>query len=643
MDFFRVLPRWAADHLELAAPVLLTPQALGKFSLEEIGFRKRIQNSYSALSLQLRVGVLFGLLGFNLFLLIRYFKCLKKSSFEEKKRVYQWWFYQPTFLLYALLRPLMVLVYTSFYSHPKLAKELGFEEDQNKNPDFFTNNQPPRNNEQPSEIHADFCVLGSGAGGAVVARELALLGHQVVILEEGPFVSIEQFQNLPTIERNRLLYRDGGMFSTMGLPPILLPTGRCVGGTTVINSGTCFRTPADVLSQWQDDYGLKNLTQEKLNPYFERVEAMLQVKPVAPEVFSENDKILQKGAARLGYEGFPLQRNVGACEGKGVCIFGCPTGAKLSMERSYLPSALSNGAKIYSLCKVNRLVVEGSRVIRIEAHWLNPATRKKESSVIIYPKNVIVSCGTLNTPLLLKKSRMARFSKALGRNLTIHPTCKMVGMFDEVVDGFRGVPQGSAITALEKEGVMFESVFFPPWLLAASLYQPPEVLREILFSYRHCAIFGFLVHDQGHGRVVKGWDGNPLVFYSLSKKEVALFQKGLAILGAIFFKAGAKKIYCATRCVHELTSPKQLDVFSKRKWKASDFESAAFHPLGTCRMGQDARNSVVDENLKIHDLDNAYIADGSVFPTSLGVNPQITIMSFATRLADHLHSISFSD
>lgn len=605
------------------AEALLPAPLLEKFSLEKVEFSKRIE----FLAARSQPAILFAL-KVSLFLIqlmawITTFHLFANLSLEKRRALLTKWIESESIFFYFVIRPLTVFTFGPYYSHPLVSKELGFEEPVEREelpPKIAV--APPQNNIQ--ELEVEICVIGSGAGGAVVAKELAERGHQVLVLEEGPAIDRNFIRAHSTFERNSLLYREAGFVSTLGMPPVLLPTGKAVGGTTLINSGTCFRTPPEVLQEWQKDYGLGAVTAESLLPYFEKVEKNLHIGPVPPEFLGKNNEIVARGIAAKGWHGQPLVRNALDCRGLGVCIFGCPSGAKQSMDASYGPMAQALGVQLLSGYRVDRLEGKDGRITHASGEGFRVKAQK-----------FVLACGTLETPLLLKRSGLARQTQALGRNLSIHPTGKVVALFDEVVDGFKGVPQGFSLTDFEPQGLMFESVFFPPWLLATSLYKDPELHAQILRAYRHVSLFGFLVHDASRGRVVPGKDGKPLIFYSLGKREYELFVKGLQILCELYLAAGAKKIYPSLRqhvCIENEADIKKY--MHTGNIKKSHLESAAFHPLGTCRMGPDPRHSVVDTNQRLHDAENVWIADGSIFPTSLGVNPQITIMAFATRCAE---------
>lgn len=565
-----------------------------------------------------------------------YFRPFTRLNDGRRRRYFDRWYRLRFAPLRGLLRILEALCYVYYYSDPQVARDVGYDE---KEP------QPPLRSPVPAGIVVDgdgdrveeveVCVIGSGAGGAVVAAELAEKGHQVLILEEGPYFSIPDFDD-NTVSINQKMYRDGGFVNTYGNPPILLPTGCCVGGTTVINSGTCYRTPDAVIAKWQAE-GLSSITGETLRPYFERIETRLGIAPVPEPVFGVNNETILRGIQALGFTGEPLARNAPGCKGSGHCIYGCPIGAKQSMERSYIPAALAAGARLYAQCKVETLTRKGDRITEVKAQFYRVKGVKAPGTLTVRAKIVIVACGTLTTPLLLRHNRLGRESGQLGKNLSLHPATKTVGLFEREISGIQGVPQGLGMENFHEEGLLFEGVFLPPSALSANILLPPRQHRELMEAYRHIGIFGFLVSDTSRGEVHALPNQRPLIIYNMNRRDVAVFAKGLALCAEISFAAGAKRVLLTTHRLSQLDSPADIARFKAAKIRASDLEVSAFHPLGTARMGVDPRRSVIDEQLRVHDLANLYIADGSIFPSSLGVNPQESIMAFAARLADHLH------
>jgi choline dehydrogenase-like flavoprotein len=462
-------------------------------------------------------------------------------------------------------------------------------------------------------IDADVCVVGAGAGGAVAAAELAEGGAKVVVLEQGPRHDADRFSARP-VEMMARLYRDGGQGVTLGSPPILLPLGRGLGGTTLVNSGTCFRTPASVLERWQREYGLHELTSETLDPCFALVEHALSVAEVTPELAGGNAAVARRGAEALGWSHGYLRRNAHGCVGSGVCAFGCPTSAKQHTGITYLPRAQAAGAQILTGADVRRVLTAGGRARGVQA-------RHQGAQLEVRAPEVIVAAGTIHTPLLLGRSGLGRASGQLGRNLALHPATGAFARMDETVDMAKGVPQSFYVDEFAAKGIMFEGVAGPPSYAAMSLPLTGARHAEAMADYPRLAQFGLMVSDSSRG-AVRSLGGRPLIRYDLVEADVARFRAGLAHMQELFEAAGAREVYL----------PLPHGVPPERA-RARDLKLMAFHPLGTARADARPTHGVVDGGLQLHGGRGVHVADGSVVPSSLGVNPQMTIMALATRLA----------
>jgi len=460
-------------------------------------------------------------------------------------------------------------------------------------------------------IEADVCVIGAGAGGAVVAAELAEGGASVVLLEQGPWHDPDGFTARPPQMLARL-YRDAGQTLTLGTPPIVLPLGSGLGGTTLVNSGTCFRTPPHVLERWREEFGLQ-LDSETLDACFARVERALSVSEVTPELAGANAEVARRGAERLGWSHGYLRRNARGCVGSGVCAFGCPTSAKQHTGITYVPRAQRAGARILTGATVRGIELRGGRVHGV-----------RSDRVEVKAPRVILAAGTIHTPLLLAANGIGAHSGQLGRNLSMHPATAAFALMDDVVDMARGVPQSFYVDEWAGEGIMLEGIAGPPSYAAASLPLQGERHAQAMRSYRHLAQLGLMVSDSSRGRV-RALAGRALIRYDLDERDLARFRSGLRRMEELFQSAGAREVYL----------PLPPGVLPERA-RAKDLRLMAFHPLGTARADASAERGVVDSDLRLHGVEGLYVADGSVVPSSLGVNPQITIMALATRLAYHL-------
>lgn len=481
----------------------------------------------------------------------------------------------------------------------------------------------------------DAVIIGSGAGGAVLAKELAEGGMKVAIVEEGAHHKVASHTDLPYEALTRL-YRDKGFTSTLGKPAIPVPMGRALGGTTVINSGTCFRTPTNIFKHWNDDLGLYDLTEESFGPIFERVEKEINVSVASFDVMSKANIIFHELMQKQGFHGAPLRRNIKDCDGCGFCCYGCPKGAKQSMDVSYIPRAIGFGAKVFTNAKVDSIIIEGKRATGIVAKFQTPEGRATGFKLTIHARTVVIAAGTIPTPQLMQKNGIARQNKNLGRHLTLHPATKVFARFEQEVRGWEGTPQAYYSDQLKEHGITFEGIFVPPDVAAMTVPFVGRRLNEFMREYKHMAAFGFMINDSSTGRVMNLPLIGPTILYNMQPEDVEKVRKGVAFLARTFLQGGALNVYTMLHGYTELSSEADVQRLENGVLRAEDVDCMAFHPLGTCRMGRSATTGVVGTDYKVFGYDGLYICDGSVVPTSLGVNPQITIMAFATRFAFQL-------
>ena len=502
---------------------------------------------------------------------------------------------------------------------------------------------PGRFHKGSLELEADVVVVGSGAGGAVVAAKLAEAGQHVIILEEGGNLHSKDHAKMRPSQSLRHAWREAGLTMATGIgdtPMINVMMGRCVGGSSALTGGVCFRIPEIVLNEWRMKHGLTDFTPEKIENFYQEVEANVHVETVPVNMQSKSTQLFGKGAEQMGYSLKPMRRNTNGCVGWSSCNFGCPQEAKLSVTVSYLPRATAAGAKIYSDCLVERVIIEGDQAKGVRGRLLNRPGGKPGDYFEVRDPRVVLAAGTYYTPLILLNSRIGEKSKAVGRNLTLHPAFRIMARFDERVDGWSGAMQSAYSSEFEPQGIQLNSIFVPGGILVAAL---PGIASEHIQRARqapHLAIFGANLHDKAGGRVRRGFGREPFVTYKMADEDRAKVPKALRIAGATFFAAGAKEIFLPMLGLEGLDA----DEFCRLDLSAlpvKRLECTSQHPLGTCRMGINPHSSVVNPWGQTWEVRDLFLTDGSIIPTSLGVNPQLTIMTMATRIANYLRALPF--
>ncbi|MCX5744355.1 MAG: GMC family oxidoreductase [Proteobacteria bacterium] len=478
-------------------------------------------------------------------------------------------------------------------------------------------------------VECDVVVIGTGAGGAVVGRELAEAGLAVVFVEEGDYFDRAQFSGRG-FDMQQKLYRRGGSTFSVGNVPIPIPLGQTVGGSTTVNSGTCYRTPDRVLEDWSAAYGLAALSPAHMRRHFERVEAVLGVEPARAEFLGGNGRVIARGCDALGFTRHgPLRRNAPACDGQGVCCFGCPTDAKRSTNVSYIPLALRAGAELFPGTKVTRIVTSNGRARGVVARTAHGHT------LTVHARAVVVACGAIMTPLLLEANGLGGASGQLGKNLSIHPATGCLAEFDEAILPWKGIPQGYGIEDLHDEGILFEGAHVPLEFTMSMTQLIGPTLVRLAESFDKVASFGFMVEDTSRGSV-HALGGQPVIRYWLQDEDVAHIKRGVDVLAQVFFAAGARRVHTPVNGFDVLTSIDDLAALRRATIRPWDLDLSAYHPLGTARMGRDPQRSVVDEDHELHDVRGLYVVDGAAVPSAVGVNPQITIMALATRAAERI-------
>ena len=492
-------------------------------------------------------------------------------------------------------------------------------------------------------LEADVAIVGTGAGGGIAAETLSDAGLRVVMIEEGPLRSSSDFR-MREAEAYRDLYHESAARKTAD-KAISILQGRCVGGGTTVNWTSSFRTPAATLAHWAHAHGVAGFTAEDLGPWFDRVETRLGIAPwtVAPNA---NNEALARGAAKLGLRTASISRNVRGCRNLGYCGLGCPTNAKQSMLVTTIPRALVLGATLVTRARAMRFVANGAQVGSLECAALNthgtaPAARRVNVRARIF----VSAAGAIGTPALLLRSRLPDPYATAGIRTFLHPTVVSAALMQDPVDGYAGAPQTVYSDHYLDEaadgpiGFKLEAPPIHPVLAAITLPGHGAAHAAWMRRLPHLQVLIALLRDGFHaqspgGRVRLATDGTPILDYPLTSYVFEGVRRALAAMAEIQFAARATSVMP----VHGEGEAYATAGAARAAINAFDLRPHATtvvsaHVMGGAALGGDERTSVVDLTGRHHHVDNLYVLDGSLFPTSLGANPQLTIYAVAARLA----------
>ena len=490
----------------------------------------------------------------------------------------------------------------------------------------------------PVKESAEICIIGSGCGGGAAAKVLAEAGRKVIVLEEGGYFTAGEF-TMTEENAYKNLYREQGGQATDDLAVTVLQ-GRCVGGSSTVNWTTSIRTPEFVLDTWARVFDVKELSAKDLEPYFERIERYLNVHPEPEENHNPNNRIILEGAQHLGYRSRASGRNTRDCQKAGACGLGCPFDAKLSVNVTYIPDAVKAGATVCADFRVEGIDVTG-KTKQVRGSVIDRATNIRKTGFVIEAPIVIVSAGAIHSPSLLLRSGLANASMEVGKHLTFHLTSAVLGLYEGLVYPAGGIPQSAMCDEFlnrnkDDGGFWIEAV--PAYPVLASLALPGfgAAHKRLMRSYAHLGASIVLVKEiDSEGQVGLNEYGRPVISYNIGPKDLGYMKQGLKVAAEIHFAAGAKRVMTLHAARNEFSSPHELDTgFERARWDRNDLALYSAHPLGSCRMAEHPLRSVVNSHCETHDVPGLFIIDGSVMPTSLGVNPQMTILAVAEKSAE---------
>ena len=501
----------------------------------------------------------------------------------------------------------------------------------------------------PASLTCDVAIIGSGAGAGITAELMTKAGLKVVIIEEGQLKSSTDFKQLEP-EAYASLYQEGAGRKTKD-KGITILQGRSVGGTTTVNWTSSFRTPADTLKFWQDQFSLKDFTVEALEPYFKQAETRLNIETWLTSP-NENNELLRRGAMKLGIPADTIRRNVKGCYNLGSCGMGCPTNAKQSMLVTTLPFALDHGATLLVETRAERFDITNGRITGVQCIAVKPnaaPVSSAQAATQIIAKHYVLAGGSINSPALLMRSKAPDPHKRLGGRTFLHPVAITTAVMPKTVAAWAGAPQTIYsdhflhTQAVDGPiGYKLEVAPLHPVFFGANLPGFGEKQAALFRQYPNANVMLALMRDGFHPQSVGGQvelrdDGSPLLDYPISDYVLEGARRSMLTMAQIQFEAGATMVYPG----HELAEGTSTWAQTKAAIEALPMKPlltkiGSAHVMGGCGLAGDASKGVTRPDGVHWQLDNLSIHDGSIFPTSIGANPQLSIYGNINRLAQGL-------
>ncbi|RZL04115.1 MAG: GMC family oxidoreductase [Rubrivivax sp.] len=496
----------------------------------------------------------------------------------------------------------------------------------------------------PEQITCDVAIIGSGAGAGITAELLAKAGLDVVLIEEGPLKTSSDF-NQKESEAYASLYQEGITRKTLD-KGISLLQGRCVGGTTVVNWTSSFRTPPTTLKYWQEHFGLADYQVDTLAPWFKQAEQRLNMAPWegAPNA---NNELLRTGATKLGIEAHVIPRNVKGCFNLGSCGLGCPVNAKQSMLVTTIPAALDAGARLFHHTRVEKIDISNDQVTGLRCLGVTPnGTAVPGKAMRVVAKHYVLSGGAINSPAVLLRSNAPDPHNLVGKRTFLHPVVFSSAVYAQKIEGWAGAPQSIYSDHFlytqpidGPVGYKLEATPIHPGLMAYMLGGVGSTFATRLAHYPHTQMLLALIRDGFHeqsvgGQVILKPDGFPALHYPVSEYLQDGFRRALTSMAEIQFAAGAQQVLAAHEQAH------YVKTFAEAKAAIAQFDMRNYmtavgsaHIMGGCRIGQTEQQGVVQPDGTHWQVKNLSVHDGSVFPTSIGANPQLSIYGIVNRMA----------
>lgn len=483
------------------------------------------------------------------------------------------------------------------------------------------------NPDETDPLDCDVAIIGSGGGGSTAAVALASAGLDVLIIEEGSYIPATAVPSSAT-ESFRQMWRNGGLTAALGRTPISYAEGRCVGGSTEINSAIFQRPAPQLFDQWSDTYRIDDFNESSLTPHFDWAAGAVSASATKGPLGPASD-ILKNGGEKLGWKISTLERGQKGCVGTNLCSFGCPTGGKQSMTASLLPLAVAHGCRILPESRVRKINRAGARVQSVTVGRRGPG-RVLDTRIVTARKAVFLAAGAINTPALLLQNGLA--GRSVGKTLRLHPSVRVLADFKDPVHAFDHRLPLYAVSEFLPDQRIGGSVMTPATFGLALAENWPH-RAELLARPEHAAGYYAMARAEGNGtiRCLPGLD-DPIVHYGLTSRDWRLLTECLARLTRVLFAAGATRVYPGISGHPGWRSPGAALAELGDPLNPKRTQLMTIHMFSSCRMGQ-AQACDVDSFGRVKDMENLFVSDASLIPEAMGVNPQATVMALARRTA----------
>jgi choline dehydrogenase-like flavoprotein len=488
----------------------------------------------------------------------------------------------------------------------------------------------------PIVLEADYVVVGTGAGGALAASTLARAGYEVAMVEAGPWRDPEDYPS--TVYGSLRDLSDEWMTGvTRGRAMWPVVQGRVVGGSTVINSAIVVRTPGDIFAEWEREHGFGgDGLAERVWTHQDLIEEELSVEESLAGVYGNSNALARKGAVALGIHDHDMRRNVSGCEGAGQCLQGCRKRRKQSTNLVYVPEVLSRAGTLLSCAPVSRVILEHGRALGVSGRLVEPGTRRKGAPFVVHAhRGVLMGASATHTSPILARSGYRH--PALGSFFRAHPGTAVFGVYDDVVDMNTGATQGWASTYYRsREGFKMETLSLPLELTASRLPGVGLELLERLTSYRHLAMWVHAIRAETVGSVRPAAFGRSQVSYSMIQADMERARFGVHTVARMHVAAGAREVLPGIYGLPASLGPDEIDLILEAPLDPRCYIGVLSHLFGGTVMGADPKRSVCDPRGRVRGVEGLAVVDASIIPSTLGVNPQHTIMALARCVAEDL-------